>query len=519
MTEPKQLRSTLITPLQIPILQNEYWYGGTVMDGSQYPFTVNSNYQRDLIHLETVNQATPALISTKGRAIWSDQPFSIKEIDGNINICSRGWVNLDDSGSTLRDAQKTLAQHTFSFGNIPPEEFFILPQWNDWIELLYNQNQVEILKYAHDIVDHGFPAGILMIDDLWADYYGNWKFSKNKFQDAVGMVAELHNLGFKVMVWVCPFITPDTKEYHYLRDRHLLICDETGKPAIREWWNGYSALIDLSNPEGFAWLKSQLQNLQRETHVDGFKFDAGDPQFYNDDDETYMELTHQEQTELWAEFGKNFAFNEFRSNYRNQGEPIVNRLQDKAFSWGKDGLAELIPDTLTQGMVGYYFNCPDMIGGGEYRSFLSQETLDQELIVRSAQCCALMPMMQFSVAPWRVLDKTHLDFCLSAAELHEKMGSTMLKLAKNAAITGEPITRSMAYEFPDADVNYLHSQFMLGSDILVAPVIEKGATTKSIYFPTGEWESLYDSQETVTGPTAKSVPVALSSLPVYKKIN
>ena len=90
------------------------------------------------------------------------------------------------------------------------------------------------------------------------------------------------------------------------------------------------------------------------------------------------------------------------------GQPLVQRLRDKQHSW--EEIKKLIPDILLQGLVGYSFTCPDMIGGGEISSFWGEKNnLDQDLVVRSAQCHALMPMMQFSVAPWRVLDSAHFD--------------------------------------------------------------------------------------------------------------
>ena len=59
------------------------------------------------------------------------------------------------------------------------------------------------------------------------------------------------------------------------------------------------------------------------------------------------------------------------------------------------------------GSSGYTFGCPDMIGGGEFSSFLNHATIAQALIVRYALIHALAPMMQFSVAPWRMLDHAH----------------------------------------------------------------------------------------------------------------
>lgn len=87
------------------------------------------------------------------------------------------------------------------------------------------------------------------------------------------------------------------------------------------------------------------------------------------------------------------------------GQPLVQRLRDKDHTF--EDLQLLISNMLSTGLMGYYFSCPDMIGGSQFTAFFNQDRLDQELIARSAQCHALMSMMQFSVAAWRVLDATH----------------------------------------------------------------------------------------------------------------
>ena len=81
----------------------------------------------------------------------------------------------------------------------------------------------------------------------------------------------------------------------------------------------------------------------------------------------------------------------------------MHRLSDKEHSWGNTGLAALIPNAIIQSLTGHPFLCPDMIGGGEYHNFYGQKVLDHELMVRWAQIACLMPVMQFSVAPWRIL--------------------------------------------------------------------------------------------------------------------
>ena len=81
-----------------------------------------------------------------------------------------------------------------------------------------------------------------MIDDGWSPYYGRWQFRGDNFRDPKGMIRELHEMGFSVMLWICPFITPDTVEFREARDKHFLIETPEGKPRILEWWNGYLRL-------------------------------------------------------------------------------------------------------------------------------------------------------------------------------------------------------------------------------------------------------------------------------------
>nr|WP_261305104.1 TIM-barrel domain-containing protein [Paenibacillus andongensis] len=196
------------------------------------------------------------------------------------------------------------------------------------------------------------------------------------------------------------------------------------------------------------------------------------------------------------------------------GRSVTHGIGDKNHEWQGNGLDALIPDGLAQGLLGYAYTCPDMIGGGEYTNFTSAR-LDSELFVRYAKCSALFPMMQFSAAPWRVLDDEHLRYCVEAAKLHAQFGSEILDLAKHSAITGEPILRHMAYEFPEEGMETIQDQFMLGSSLLVAPVVVKGMRTRIVMFPFGTW--IGDDGSIVKGPVNLQIEVPLGRLPWYRK--
>ena len=166
--------------------------------------------------------------------------------------------------------------------------------------------------------------------------------------------------------------------------------------------------------------------------------------------------------------------------------------------------------------MGYAFSCPDMIGGGEYRSFQTGATIDQDLVVRSAQCHALMPMMQFSVAPWRVLDERHLKAVLKAVKLRQQYRRYILDLARQSARTGEPIVRSMEYEFPHQEYAQVNDQFLLGHRLLVAPVLEQGAGCRLVIFPNGKWKA-FDGK-VYAGPSRLSISVPIDDLCYFEKL-
>jgi alpha-glucosidase len=501
----------------IAILENEKWWGGAVLDGRNSPLSSDSFVYDQYADCKG-NQAQPLYLSNMGRYIWSEKPLNIKINKGTIAIDARGdKIITGREGTTLKEAFLYSSAHYFKpSGKIPDQLLFTSPQYNTWIELQYNQNEKDILKYAEDIVKNGFPVGVIMIDDNWQDRYGTWKFDCEKFQDPAGMIEKLHSMGFKVMLWVVPFVSSDSPVYRKLAEKKVLIFgdSEKTKPAKIEWWNGVSALVDLSNPDGERWFKDELNHLAEEYGVDGFKFDAGDPESYKGT-YSFKDLTPNEHCESYAKLALEYPLNELRACWKMAGQPLVQRLRDKSHTW--DDVRVLIPDMIGLGLIGHQFGCPDLIGGGEFTSFQDTSVMDEELIVRAAQVSALMPMMQFSVAPWRVLNKENLAVCRSMADLHHRMGKEIIALAEESAVSGEPMVRNLEYEYPGKGYEDIKDEFLLGNKILVAPVVVKGQREREVIFPEGKWQG--DDGSIVTGPVKQKIEVPLDRLPWYRKIN
>ena len=513
----------LFAQTSLTIKAGEQWYGGAVNDAHLMPF--KDGYSLDMYGDTRGNQAVPLLVSTKGRFIWSEEPFKFSFEKNRLLIShAKNAITIDSAGKNLKEAFSNASRRFFPSKNkLPDTLLFSKPQYNTWIELVYNQNQQDILSYARAIIDNGFPPGVLMIDDNWADYYGRFDFRADRFRDAAAMVDTLHDLGFKVMLWVSPFVSPDTEVFRELLAKKLLLLDNGGdttmswdkadKPAIIPWWNGYSSVLDFTNPEAKAWFLSRLAHMASTYHLDGFKFDAGDAEFYPPNGLAFKKVSPNEHSRLWGEIGLSYPLNEYRAMWKMGGEPLVQRLRDKKHNW--EDLQKLIPHLTTAGLLGYQFTCPDMIGGGEYGSFIGKDKLDEELVVRSAQCSALMPMMQFSAAPWRVLSRQNLAAVKKAVDIRTKYTPYLMEQAKKAAATGEPIARSMEYEFPNQGFAEVKGQFMLGNKYLVAPMLVNGGT-KTVYLPKGSWKD--DQGKKIKGPVTLTIEVALDRLPVFERV-
>ncbi|WP_242155535.1 glycoside hydrolase family 31 protein [Aestuariivivens sediminis] len=513
--------------IKIPVQDDEYWWGGISSLGYQTPYDKDSNFSLNLYGDNKGNQAQPLLLSSKGRYIWSESPIEYGISHGILSVSTKsGQIHHGTAGGNLKSAYHFVSKNYFpSNGKIPDELLFTHPQYNTWIELMYDQNEEDILKYAQSIIDKGYPPGVMMIDDNWQEDYGTWEFSARRFKDPKGMIKKLHNMGFKVMMWVCPFVSSDSQTFRKLaadglllldadRTQEILWANTRNKAAIIRWWNGASACLDLSNPKAKAWFKGQLDYLIHEYGVDGFKFDAGDAGFYTEGLISFNESLPNDHTQYFAELGLHYPLNEYRASWKMAGLPLAQRLRDKGHDW--EDLERLIPDQMSQSVMGYAYTCPDMIGGGEYQSFLNTATIDEELIVRSAQVHALMPMMQFSVAPWRVLSEPHERICLDMANLHKKFGSHILKLAEEASITGNPIVQPMELAFPGNGYETIKDQFVLGDDIIVTPVVKKGARSRKVILPKGKW--LDEKGNEHKGGKTIEISVPLERLPYFKMI-
>lgn len=506
---------TVIDPLP-----NEKWWGGVVGWGSSMPFD-NCMELYDLGGENTNSQHVPLMLSSKGRYIWSEHPFAFKTDSGRLILYS-DYEPLAPiiAGTALRDAYlSAMEKHFKPSGIIPNPLLFSLPQYETGIELKDNLNQESLLNYAEQILKYDFPAGVLMIEDGWQQRYGNFEFTRDRFPNPTAMIEELHAKGFRIMLRVYPFVSPDSPEFRELQQKGFLVKNKnTHRPAIIAWPNGYSACYDMSHPEAFDHFVRKLRKLQAEYGIDGFQFDAGPVSPDTDSDFLFHDknATPATMCENWARLGLHFPFNKVHSCWKMGGEALVQRLENNCHSW--ETLQLLTSNMLSAGLLGYAYTSPDIINAEAYIQSLvaNQNQANQELMVRTCQARAMMPMMQFAFAPWRILNEKNLDICRKYAKRHESMGGYILGLAEQSARTGEPITRHMEYAFPHQGFADCKDQFMLGEKYMVAPMLYPG-TKRKVMLPKGTWRD--DLGKRHQGPKTIDTEVPLNRLPYFERIS
>ena len=532
----------------VEMLPGEKWWGVCNNFGRDMPFTEKSDFKCDLRRSNYAHQSLSFLCSDKGRAIWCPEPVGVNISGGRI-VLESGKSEITvrpDAGRNLAEAFRYGSKNWFPpTGEDPELLYFAAPQYNTWIELTYHQNERDILAYAQSMIEHGFPPGIFMIDDTWQLGYGEWYFDMRRFSDPKGMMDKLHAMGYKVLLWMCPFVSMDTPAYRRIAwgknpddvkgypSRGGFLASSTKKTGWYEtlpvapinWWNGTSALLDFTHPNAVAWFEEQLDRLVRDYGADGFKFDGGGVHFYagcvgleGSSPKTFAHdpsVSPAAQSALYGRFALKYKGSEYRNVFGFAGKPVIMRLHDKAHTW--EALQRLVPDMLAAGFVGCPFICPDMIGGGSWTAFLPGAPFSEELFVRSAQVQALCPMMQFSASPWRYLNSENQKIIMDTVALRQRFAPRFVELAKESARTGEPMMRNLEYCFPGQGYADVKDQFMMGDGLLVAPVVEEGARTRKVVLPRGRWRA--DDGRIHAGPKTIEIPTPLSRLPHFERVD
>jgi len=425
--------------------------------------------------------------------------------------------------SNARDAHMQAIQNVLGHPKgYPDERMAQHPIWSTWALYKTKISESEIRTFASNIKKYGFENGQLEIDDDWEECYGSLTFDKIKFPNIKRLTGDLKAMGFRITLWVHPFINKNCRAiYDEAKMKGYLVADYFGNTDTK-WWNSKAneaAYLDFTKPEVREWFSNRLTRLRNEDGIDSFKFDAGETSWTPTDPSLQGSLSFspnqitRDYVQTVAEFGPMI---EVRTGQGTQELPVFVRMLDKDSFWDwNNGLITLITTLLQINMNGYPFVLPDMIGGNGYNNNLPSK----ELFIRWLQANVFMPSIQFSYVPW-MFDMETINITKRYTELHSQITPYIMERFRLAVSHGDPVNPPLWWADPeDTIAQGIYDQFMLGDDIIAAPVVHKGSTKRDIYLPKGVWKD-GNTQQIYMGPTwLMNYDAPLDTLPFFQRIN
>jgi alpha-glucosidase len=420
------------------------------------------------------------------------------------------WYLLD--GPTPADVLRRL---TALVGRTP-----LPPRWAlGYHQARWGYPSAEAIRdVARSLRDHRIPADAIHLDIDHQDRRRPFSWDRRAFPDPPGLVRDLSAAGFRATVVADAYVSRNDDDPVYQAGRRLdAFVRESRDPDAAELtgfvWPGRSVWPDLAREEVAAWwdglyapyiglgMAGFLNDMNEPTMHDvpmdapGTKNvePARDTPFGRGPDAA----THAEVRNVYARLG-NRAARESMVRVRSDRRPLLitragcTGVQQEAIVWSGDNrstwehLAMSLPQVLNLGLSGVAIAGADI--GGFY------EDCTPELLVRWTQLGALYPFARNNSAndtvrqePWAFGEPT-TSRCRRAIELRYRLLPYLYTVVEAATHTGAPVLRALLFEFPeDEGGRTIGDQAMLGSDLLLAPVLEPGASERNAWLPPGTW--------------------------------
>jgi alpha-D-xyloside xylohydrolase len=372
------------------------------------------------------------------------------------------------------------------------------PLWSFgfWMSRITYFSEDEVRAVAAKLRESRVPADVIHLDTGWfeTDWRCDYQFSKTRFRDPAKMIADLKRDGFRVSLWQLPYFVPKNTLFPEILEKGLAVRDARGNLPYDD------AVLDFSNPAAVAWYQEKIAGLLR-LGVGAIKVDFGEaaplagvyasgrtgfhehnlyPLRYN---KAVAEITKQVSGEsiMWA-----------RSAWAGS--------QRYPLHWGGDAgnldnaMLSTLRGGLSFGLSGFTFWSHD-IGGFTARTpeELYRRWLPFGMLTSHSRAHGAPPKEPWEYGP------SFTEAFRRAAEMKYRLMPYVYAQAKDSAERGLPMVRALFVEYPDDPGSWtVEDEYLFGSDILVAPLFEEGATGRNVYLPPGGWVD-YQTGRTYAG--------------------
>ncbi|SMC76593.1 alpha-D-xyloside xylohydrolase [Oscillospiraceae bacterium] len=409
------------------------------------------------------------------------------------------------AGSSMKDV---LTSYTAITGRAP-----LLPEWSYglWLStsFLTDYDEKTVLSFVDGMLERGIDLKVFHFDCLWMkdSHWCNFIWDEDMFPDAKALIEKIHQRGIKVCVWINSYIAQQSELFDEADANGYLIKKTDGSTWQTDMWQPGMGIVDFTNPSAKAWYLSKLKSLL-DMGVDCFKTDFGeripmeDVVYFGGQDPERM---HNFYTYLYNEAVYSLILKE-----KGEGEAILFARSATAggqkfpVHWGGDcksdyvSMEQTIRGGLSLMLSGFSYWSHD-IGGFEDKSTADVYKRWAAFGLMSSHS-RLHGSTSYRV-PWNYDDEA-VEVVRFYTELKKKFLPKILEASSVAHETGVPVMRPMVLEFQEDPVcAFLDRQYMLGSDILVAPVFDETGYVE-YYLPAGTWKDVY-TDETITLSSGK----------------
>jgi alpha-D-xyloside xylohydrolase len=481
-------------------------------------------------HGESTYAAIPLLLSSYGHSVllerseWAQFDLAASQPD------RWAWTQRAEQASVVVSygpGLKDLVQRHAEITGLPP----LPPIWAFGVIKTVTGGQEKVLAevrrlreleipvsavYAYDTVDHeaniGWP---------YVNYAGR---SAGRYPDPAKFTAELHRQGIKALTYFKADFHLDRHGWETPMERGFLVKGSNGGPLVHDRFP--VTWLDFTNTGAVTWWKNLWQRALVDLGFDGGMLDVGEmlPASAILADGSSGLQTHNRYPLLYAQHAWEHA-----SSLRPDGDFLLfarsgfaGAQKYQSLQWPGDptmqweapaGLRSLVPAALSFGLSGFPYWHPEV--GGYIQQNLPREE-ERELWLRWLQLATWTSTLRdqygdYPTAPMDMwLDERNTKAFREAAEIHSALAPYLYSLAIEASTTGVPLMRFMPLEAEDDPRAWVeeHSYF-LGHDLLVAPVVEPGATTRTVYLPKGSWVDFW-TDELFEGGRDVTVPAPLN---------
>lgn len=438
------------------------------------------------------------------------------------------------------------------------------PKWafGPWMSSNRWNTQAETVKQVDTTVKHDIPATVVVLE-AWSDEttfyifndakykarggdeflkYGDFVFEPgSKWPDPAGMVDYIHSNGMKLVLWQVPVIkyVKDTDNEQHIADEEYVIkagfcvSNNDGSPyRIPDNWFSGSLIPDFTSPAAVDWWFKKRRYLIKDLGVDGFKTDGAEFVYHDDlvfhNGKKGEEMRNMYPVDYIA--GYHGFIGENRVTFSRAG---FTGAQKYPVYWAGDQestfteLRSVLNAGLSINLSGNPFWSFDIAG-------FYGPLPGAELYIRSTEMAAFCPIMQYHSAPtddganndrtpWNISewnsDPRVLEIYRRYANMRMNLLPYIYQEARYIAQNCEPFMRHLIVDYAnDENVYGIDDEYMLGRELLVAPVINEGSRRRDIYLPGGEWIDYWDGSMYEGGRTV-SYSCDIDKIPVFIKNN